>query len=82
MSTYIAKCKSDHAILGSLEDVRGGWLQCPCGRAAATVAKRIEVVVNDRKCGGVCQGATGPACSCSCGGENHGVSAVFTGPRG
>ena len=79
MFCYIAKCKNGHAVLGTGQDVRdgGGWLQCPCGRAAATVAKEIKVVVNDRPCSGVCQGATGPACSCSCGGENHGTGAVF-----
>lgn len=31
-------------------------------------------VVPDRECNGVCMGAVGPSCDCSCGGENHGKS--------
>lgn len=26
----------------------------------------------DKECNGVCMGAVGPSCDCSCGGENHG----------
>ena len=75
MAGYIAKCGKGHAVTGTREDVKGGWLHCGCGSVG--VAKLVKVVLNDRKCGGVCQGATGPACSCSCGGENHGAGKVF-----
>lgn len=30
------------------------------------------IFVADKPCDGRCMGATGPVCSCSCGGENHG----------
>lgn len=75
MSKYIAKCGKGHTVLGTGADLDGGWLRCGCGSVG--VAKGLKIVVNDRKCGSVCQGATGPACSCSCGGESHGATGVF-----
>lgn len=30
----------------------------------------------ERECNGVCMGAVGPSCDCSCGGENHGKGHV------
>lgn len=72
----IAKCSAGHVIKGTWgEDVRGGWLRCGCGRQA--VAKTFAPVLNDKPCGARCTGATGPACSCSCGGENHGGGRAF-----
>lgn len=45
---------------------------CPeCGRRG--VAERLYAVTNAAEpCDGRCMGATGPSCSCQCGGKNHG----------
>jgi hypothetical protein len=74
MNQIIAKCKSGHVVRGTSDDVYGGWIKCGCGREA--IAKWMTVVVSEKKCGAVCKGATGPSCSCECGGENHGGSKV------
>lgn len=71
----IAKCKAGHVVRGTSEDVRGGWIACGCG--AQAVAKWMKVTVNEKTCNGVCMASTGPSCSCSCGGENHGHNKVF-----
>jgi hypothetical protein len=43
---------------------------CECG--AAVKVKLVNGVVSDKVCNSRCMGAVGPACECSCGGENHG----------
>ena len=30
----------------------------------------------NKECNGVCMGAVGPSCDCSCGGENHGKNHI------
>lgn len=45
---------------------------CACGSAAVEVRVVKGTVVASRACDARCMGATGPTCSCSCGGENHG----------
>lgn len=30
----------------------------------------------EKECNGICMGAVGPSCDCSCGGENHGKNHV------
>ncbi|MER5579022.1 hypothetical protein [Streptomyces massasporeus] len=53
------------------EDVR--HIACPqCG--AKTRVSRIYATTVDASCDAACMGAVGPACSCSCGGANHGRS--------
>lgn len=76
MGQVIAKCSKGHVVRGTWEDVKAGWIFCGCGRPA--VAKGFKPVHSEKKCGAVCQGATGPSCSCECGGENHGQSMIFT----
>ena len=52
-------------------------IPCPtCGfeRDANIINGRF---VADQKCGGKCVNATGPSCSCQCGGENHGAHYTF-----
>lgn len=46
---------------------------CPeCGHSIR--AERVHAVSSVQPCDGRCMGAVGPACSCSCEGENHGAS--------
>ena len=75
-SPVIGKCRNGHTVKAHAEDVRAGWILCPCGSRA--VARFMTVtVVDDMECSAKCTGASGPVCSCSCGGENHGGSRVF-----
>lgn len=72
----IAKCRKGHSVQGTWEDVRGGWLHCPCGSVG--IAKGLQVIVREEKtCGGRCTSAFGPSCDCSCGGKNHGADRRF-----
>lgn len=49
----------------------GGYTidQCKCG---AFLNDTKSAKVSAIKCGAKCTNATGPACSCECGGKNHG----------
>lgn len=44
---------------------------CP-NHCVAMDWKPMKVKVTEKVCNGVCMGAIGPSCDCSCGGENHG----------
>lgn len=73
----IAKCGRGHAVRGEFNSLIGWqvYLVCSCGSRG--VAKKLEAtIVTERVCNGICMGATGPSCSCSCGGENHGANRV------
>jgi hypothetical protein len=83
-SQLIGKCGRGHVVRGthntfagySANVERGSFLRCECG--AAAVIKFLDVrVVEGMLCSGKCTGATGPVCSCSCGGRNHGGRNVF-----
>lgn len=71
----IGKCSNGHVVRGTFDDVKGGWITCPCGRQA--VAKWMRTSTTEKTCNSVCMGSTGTSCSCSCGGENHGRAKVF-----
>ncbi len=43
-----------------------------CGRSLVPFV--VIGRLTEATCGGVCRSARGPACDCSCGGANHGVS--------
>ena len=81
----IAKCRC--GTVTTVRDIYNSWrtdedtyrtfaryarLSCrSCGRLA--VAKAVIGKHNPAKeCSARCTGATGPACECECGGENHG----------
>lgn len=67
----IGKCGRGHIVNTVASEVRAGWITCECGSRA--MAKFMDVrVVEEMNCSAKCTGATGPVCSCSCGGENHG----------
>lgn len=87
-SPLIAKCRNGHVIRGEASPrdgivtttpgagMSGGcWFICPCG--AAGVIKWMTVKLTEKACNQTCMGATGPSCSCSCGGENHGNAHSF-----
>lgn len=52
--------------------------RCACGGEAECIGRLLSgrVVVNGTPCDDRCTWATGPHCSCSCGGANHGTHAV------
>ena len=58
--------------------VQGDFLRTVCPECSTSV--KLErlwgTLVTDIACHGACQGATGPQCDCSCGGENHGAGFV------
>lgn len=84
VSQLIAKCQRGHVIRGTFDrrtgysaNAEGGCvLRCECGSAGYLKFMSVKVV-ETKVCNGVCMGATGPSCSCSCGGENHGAARVY-----
>lgn len=72
---WIGKCSAGHIVRATAAEYYGGWIKCGCGREA--IAKGFTGTHSDKKCGGRCRTASSGACSCSCGGENHGIDGVF-----
>lgn len=78
--TRIGKCRrcsqprKPHAVRGDRAVNYNGFLCLPCPTCNTLVeVTAIQGTYNETKvCNGKCMGATGPACDCSCGGENHG----------
>jgi len=70
----VGKCRAGHFVQAMWADVRGGWIECPCGRPA--IAKGFHATVSEKTCDGRCTSAMGPSCSCECGGRNHGADKV------
>jgi hypothetical protein len=76
-TVIIGKCKRcstltkvERELFPSGFPVGGYALDCSACHYPTNVR---EARTNDRKkCDARCTGATGPACSCSCGGRNHG----------
>jgi hypothetical protein len=67
----IGKCRNGHAVNGTDDMVRAGWITCPCGSPA--VAKFMTISLKpETKCGARCTSSLGPVCNCSCSGEAHG----------
>ena len=59
-------------VVPRIVDTAGKFQQHDCGNYLR--GRRIEGRYSDKtECGEKCQSATGPACECKCGGENHGV---------
>lgn len=62
-------------VRGSFPEANGDVLGIACPECGAkTRVSRIYATTVDASCDAACMGAVGPACSCSCGGENHGGS--------
>lgn len=75
---YITKCRNGHTVQAACyADLHNGcWIKCPCGSFGPAKAMTVKIVA-EKVCNGVCMGAQGPSCSCSCGGENHGANHTF-----
>ncbi|MEW9530662.1 hypothetical protein [Microbispora sp. NPDC049125] len=61
----------------AIEDntLRGAATFTPCPECGQRVeVKRLVAVTTEEVCDANCMSAVGPACSCACGGENHGSS--------
>jgi hypothetical protein len=74
---YIGKCANGHGhrfdaaeVFANRANLRGDVFRCHCGRWVGV--KAIAGRVTEKPCGARCLGATGPACDCQCGGDNHG----------
>lgn len=52
--------------------MRGAGFSCPEHKRVVTFEGGRFTHNTEKVCNGKCMGATGPACDCSCGGENHG----------
>ena len=84
---FIAGCKKRRVVEGaivngvSIFNGRTADLQsigCWCDDHNVWLKwSQLEGRYSDKKeCNGVCMGATGPSCDCSCGGENHGKNHI------
>jgi DNA-binding phage protein len=49
-------------------------VMCPSNCGALLTVERLAAVTTEETCDSRCMGATGPNCSCACGGANHGRS--------
>ncbi len=59
----------------TLTDHPGRYADTPCAECDKPVpVERLVAVITADVCDGRCMGATGPSCSCGCGGANHGAS--------
>ncbi len=82
--TYIAAAAPLPVFLGTCkpcqrparvrsEDARGDTMTASCPDCGAAVAlERVYGTTSRMQCDPRCEGATGPVCSCGCGGINHG----------
>lgn len=64
-------CKHRQVTEGATMGPRATYT--PCTEHHVTMDWRpMKAKVTEKDCNGVCMGAVGPSCDCSCGGENHG----------
>jgi hypothetical protein len=56
-------------------------VMCPGGCSRTIVVERLAAVTTSESCDSRCMGATGPSCSCACGGANHGAGWGTTATR-
>lgn len=75
--TIIGKCSVCNILTNvERETFENGWptighfhVDCKdCGRRTNSKTAKVSAI----KCGPKCYNATGPSCSCECGGKNHG----------
>jgi len=69
-------CKHRAVFEGAYYGPNGQCLsrQCPNHPGMLTWRELKAKVTEEKECNGVCMGAVGPSCDCSCGGENHGTA--------
>ena len=84
METYYAgKCINGHFVKVTLENTyverTNPRRSAKCVFGSSCYVKRLEIEINESKCGGRCQNAVNLECKCSCGGEHHGENKVAFG---
>jgi hypothetical protein len=72
MGRVVGKCRSCKTVIARESMM---WsddkIKCECG--TVVTLRGVWGKLNEEKhCSDKCMGATGPACECACGGENHG----------
>lgn len=65
-------CKRPVRVERSVELNDRAAALCPACNQWRYVSMIRARLAPDVKCSGICRSATGPSCSCSCGGANHG----------
>lgn len=77
-----ATCERPYRIdLGEKASSRQQCVMCPGGCNHTIIVDRLAAVTTSESCDSRCMGATGPSCSCACGGANHGAGWGTTATR-
>ena len=70
-----ATCDRPYRVdLGEKATSQQQCVMCPGGCSHTIIVDRLAAVFSTEVCDPSCMGATGPSCSCACGGANHGGS--------
>lgn len=70
-------CKHRIVWEGPIYGPGATYQRCPDHRVFTLDFRPLKATYNPAKeCNARCMGAIGPACDCSCGGENHGTSSL------
>lgn len=77
-----ATCDRPYRIdLGEKATSRQQCVMCPGGCNHTIIVDRLAAVTTSEICDSRCMGASGPNCSCACGGANHGAGWGTTATR-
>lgn len=77
-----AKCDRPYRIdLGDKPAGQRKCVMCPGNCGQTIIVERLAAVTTTEHCDSRCMGATGPSCSCACGGANHGAGWGTTATR-
>lgn len=77
-----ATCDRPYRIdLGEKATSQQQCVMCPGGCNRTIVVDRLAAVTTSESCDSRCMGASGPNCSCACGGANHGAGWGTTATR-
>jgi hypothetical protein len=73
LSVFLGKCETcPRPIRITADGITADRAVFPCVDCSTPVkCERLYGTVNKMECDPRCMGATGPSCSCACGGENH-----------
>lgn len=78
---YFGRCEfgqcKHRGVTETLIDNRWPDGPCPSHGNRFMVWRPLKATYNiTKECNGRCMGAIGPACDCSCGGDNHGTNSL------
>lgn len=77
-----ATCDRPYRVdLGEKATSQQQCVMCPGGCSHTIIVDRLAAVTTTESCDSRCMGATGPSCSCACGGANHGAGWGTTATR-